>query len=69
MKNLGIALIVIGLVMALVTGFSFVTKEKVLDVGPVEINKEEKHPVKWSPIVGVGILVAGVLIFATNRKK
>lgn len=69
MRNLGIALLVIGLVMTIFTGFNIITKKKVVDLGPVEINKEEKTPVYWSPITG-GILAAvGLLILVAGKKK
>ena len=69
MKNLGIGLIVIGVIMMLITGFNYVTKEKVVDVGPLEINKEEKHPVQWSPIVGAALLVGGFILVTTSKGK
>ena len=69
MKNLAIILIIIGAIMTTVTGFSFVTKKKVVDLGSVEINKEEKTPVYWSPITGGIILLAGVVLLVTAKKK
>ncbi|MEX2232252.1 MAG: hypothetical protein WD824_08835 [Cyclobacteriaceae bacterium] len=68
MKTLGILLIVVGGIMTVFTGFNLVTKEKVVDVGPIEINKTEKTPVYWPPITGAILLVAGVVILATSRK-
>ena len=56
-RNLGIVLLGIGILMMLYTGFTYITKEKVVDVGPIEINKSEKHPVRWSPIVGAVLLL------------
>jgi len=70
MKNLGIVLVIVGIAMMLITGFNYVTKEKVVDVGRLEINKEKNHPVQWSPIVGGVLLIAGVILIATgNRRK
>ncbi len=69
MKMLGIILIVVGGLMTIFTGFNIITKEEVVDVGPLEINKEEKTPVAWSPIIGAIILVAGVVILATGKKR
>ena len=68
MKTLGIVLAAIGLIMMIYTGFNYVTKEKVVDLGPIEINKETNHPVQWSPIIGAVLLVGGVVIFATSKK-
>ena len=46
MKTFGIILLVIGLIMTVFTGFTMVTKKNVVDVGPLEINKEEKESEK-----------------------
>ena len=45
MKLLGLILIVAGILMMVFRGFYFTKKEKVLDLGPVEINKKEKETV------------------------
>jgi uncharacterized membrane protein YdcZ (DUF606 family) len=67
MKNLGIVLAAIGLIMMIYTGFNYVTKEKVVDIGPLQINKETNHPVQWSPIVGAILLVGGIVVIVTSK--
>lgn len=69
MKTLGIILIVLGALMMAVTGFNYVTKKKVVDLGPLEINKEQDHPVQWSPIVGGILFVGGIIALAANKKS
>lgn len=69
MKILGIVLIAVGLLMTVITGFNVVTKKKVVDLGPIEINKEEKTPIYWSPIVGGILLVSGIAIVLVSRRK
>lgn len=69
MKTLGIALIVIGSIMTIFTGFNLITSEKVVDLGSVEINARKKTPIYWSPITGGVIVLAGVLLFFTSRRK
>ena len=69
-KGIGIALLVIGILMTLYTGFNYVTTEKVVDIGPIQINKEQNHPVQWTPIVGVIIIVfGGFLVIKGNINK
>ncbi len=68
-KTLGIVLIVLGIIMLTYTGFNYVTKEKVVDLGPIEINKENNHPVKWSPIVGIILLIGGIAVTVTGNKS
>jgi hypothetical protein len=67
-RTIGIALIILGLVMMVYTGFNYVTTKKVVDLGAVQINHEENHPVQWSPIVGAVLLVAGVAVVVSDKK-
>jgi len=68
-KPLGIALIVIGIIMLAYTGFNYVTTEKVVDIGPIEINAQKNHTVEWPPIVGLVLIVGGIVVIALDRKK
>lgn len=67
-KSLGIVLVIIGIIMIVYTGFNYVTTEKVVDLGPIQINAEKKHPVQWSPIVGAVLLVGGVILLVIDKK-
>lgn len=70
MKTAGIILLVVGLVMTLYTGFTYVTREKVVDLGDIEITAEDEHSVQWQPYVGIGTMViGGALLFLERRKK
>ena len=69
MRTLGIIIVVIGIAMIVYTGFNYVTTEKVVDIGPIQINKEKNHPVQWSPVVGVMLLLGGIVIFVYDKKK
>ena len=68
-KYLGIALIAIGVLMMIYTGFNYITTEKVVDLGVIEINKQKNHPIQWSPIVGLALIVGGVVVLAFNKKS
>lgn len=69
MKTFAFVLIGLGIIMMIYTGFNYVSTEKVVDLGPIEINAEKNHPVKWSPIVGIVLIVGGIVVFAINKKK
>ncbi len=69
MKNLGIALFVIGVIMTVFTGFNVVTRKKVVDLGAVEITSDKKTPIYWSPITGGILAAAGIILFVASRKK
>jgi UDP-N-acetylmuramyl pentapeptide phosphotransferase/UDP-N-acetylglucosamine-1-phosphate transferase len=69
MKTFGIILIVVGALMTVFTGFNIITKKEVVDLGPIEINKEEKTPIYWSPVTGGVLLVAGIVVVLVSRRK
>lgn len=54
--------------MVFYTGFNYVTTEKVVDIGPIEINKQQSHPVQWSPILGVVLIMGGVVLVVKDKK-
>ena len=68
-RTTGIILIIVGIIMIVYTGFNYVTTEKVVDLGPIKINSEKNHPVQWSPIIGVVLLVGGILVMVTGKKS
>ena len=69
MRILGIVLIVAGILMFIFRGFSFTEKKKVIDLGPVEVNKEEKHNVGWPVYAGGIAVIAGIAVLLVDRKK
>lgn len=68
-KTLGIVTIIIGAIMIFYTGFNYVTTEKVVDIGPIEINQQQSHPVQWSPIIGVILVIGGVILVVQEKKS
>jgi hypothetical protein len=69
MKTLGIILLVIGIVMTLITGFTIITKEEVVDLGSVEINKEKETPIYWSPITGGVLIASGIVVLLVGARR
>ena len=65
---LGIILIVVGIAMLAYGGYaSYTTRENVAKLGPLEVNKEEEHPVPIGPIVGGVCIVGGIILLVTGR--
>lgn len=69
MKILGIVLIVLGIGMLLFRGFSVQTEEKVIDLGPLEVNKKENKWIGWPVYAGGIAIIAGVILVVADRKK
>jgi len=69
MRTVGIILIVAGIAMLLFRGFSVKTEEKVIDVGPLEVNKKENKWIGWPVYAGGIAIVAGLIMVVADRKK
>lgn len=69
MKKTGLIILVIGLVITLFTGFKFITREKVVDIGEIQISRDKTNRVSWSPLIGVAVMVVGGGILLLGPKK
>ncbi|MFA9390148.1 MAG: hypothetical protein ACERKD_10090 [Prolixibacteraceae bacterium] len=70
MKKTGIVLIIIGFVLTIFTTFEFFTKEKIVDMGPLEITTQKPHELNWSPIFGIAVMgIGGAFLWQSSRKK
>lgn len=69
MKTIGILLIVAGILMLLFGKVIFTTEKKIVDIGPVEINKKEKKTFAWPNYAGGLAIAAGAIIFVAGSKK
>jgi hypothetical protein len=69
MKKLGFIIVIIGLVLTIFTAITYFTKEKIVDIGPVEITANKPHKVNWSPLLGIAVMgVGGLMIWKFNEK-
>ena len=69
MKKTGIFIILIGLVLTIFTAFTFFTKEKVVDIGNVEITHDKPHHINWSPLAGIAVMgIGGVVLWLSYKK-
>ena len=70
MKIIGIILVIIGIGVFIFQGIRSTRKEKVLDVGPIEITKQVERSDSWQLYAAGGIaVVAGLVLVLVNRKK
>ena len=66
---IGIILIVIGIIAFAYQGISFTTREKVVDLGPIQMTADKTRTIPFPPIVGGIALVGGIVLLAVGRKK
>ena len=69
MKMIAIVLILIGVLALGYQGFTYVTRDKIVDIGPLEVTKEKHKTVFLPPAIGAVLLVAGVALLLTNSRS
>ncbi|OAI56576.1 hypothetical protein AYO49_04060 [Verrucomicrobiaceae bacterium SCGC AG-212-N21] len=71
MKNapiLAIVLIVLGVIALAYQGISYTTREKAVDIGPIEITTQEKHTIPLPPVLGVIAIAGGIWLLVKGRR-
>lgn len=68
-KSFGLILVLIGAVLLLWTGFTYTKKETIVDAGPIQISADREKTVNWPPYAGGIVLVAGIIVLLSSRKK
>jgi hypothetical protein len=66
---LAIVLIGLGLVAFVYQGFTYTTREKVIDIGSVHVMADKTRSVPLPPILGVIAIVGGVLLLTLGTRK
>ena len=69
MKIIGICLIVGGVLALAFGGFSYTTRERVVDLGPLKVDADKEHSLPVAPIVGVAALVGGIALVMAGAKS
>lgn len=69
MRVVALALIIVGALALGYQGFSYVTREKIVDAGPVQVTADRERTVWIPPVIG-GIAVAtGLVLLAVGGRK
>ncbi len=69
MKILGIVLIVVGILMFVFRNISFTQEKKVVDLGPLQVDRKEEKTIGWPMYAGAIAVVAGIAVIALDRKR
>jgi uncharacterized membrane protein len=65
----GIALIVLGIVAFAYQGITYTSREKIIDIGPIQATADTQKTIPLSPLLGGLALVGGVVLVVVGAKK
>lgn len=64
----GIVLIVLGIAALAYQGFTYTSRETVIDIGPIKATADTQKTVPIPPIAGVVAVVAGVALVVAGKR-
>ena len=68
-RTIGAALIVIGLVALSAGGLFWTRNKKVIDLGSLQVNSQQREGVPLSPVFGMASLIGGILLVAIPDRR
>lgn len=66
---LGLALIILGVVAFAYQGITYTTREKVIDLGPLQATVDKKETIPLPPLVGGMALVGGMVLLVVGARR
>ncbi|MES1256708.1 MAG: DUF3185 domain-containing protein [Acidobacteriota bacterium] len=68
MKAIGIALIALGLAALAYQGFTYTSRETIVDLGPLHATADREKTVPLPPIVGGVAVAAGIVLLVLGAR-
>jgi hypothetical protein len=65
----GVLLIVLGVAALVYQGFTYTSRETVLDIGPLHATAERERTVPLPPVLGIIAVAGGVVLLFTGARK
>ncbi len=68
MAIVGVVLIVLGVLALAYQGISYTSREKVLDIGPLEATAEREKTLPLPPVLGAAAVIGGVALLIVGAR-
>jgi len=66
---IAVILIALGIAAFAYQGITYTTREKVVDIGPIQVTSEKTKTLPLPPIIGIIALVGGIVMLVVGVKK
>jgi drug/metabolite transporter (DMT)-like permease len=66
---IGIALLILGIIALAYQGFTYTVPKKAVDLGPIQVTRQERHTVPLPPILGALALLGGIAVLVLDRSS
>ena len=65
----GIILIILGVVALAYQGISYTTSEKIVDLGPLQVEAKKERTIPLPPLLGGLALVGGIVLLIAGSRR
>lgn len=65
----GIVLIALGVAALIYEGFTYTTRETVIDIGPIHATAEREKTFPLPPVLGIAAVAGGVALMMAGARK
>ena len=66
---IGVALLILGIIALAYQGFTYTVPKKAVDLGPIQVTRQERHTVPLPPILGALALIGGIAVLVLARSS
>jgi hypothetical protein len=66
---IGVGLILLGIVAFAYQGITYTSREKIIDIGPIQATADTQKTIPLSPLLGGLVLVGGIALVVVGAKK
>jgi hypothetical protein len=66
---IGVALLILGIIALAYQGFTYTVPKKEVDLGPIQVTRQERHTVPLPPILGALALIGGIAVLVLGRSS
>ena len=69
MRMIGLIIVILGGLALGYGGFTYITREKIVDAGPIQITADKENTVWIPPVVGGVAVAGGLLLMVVGGRK
>ncbi len=69
LSGVGILLIVLGVIALAYQGITYTTRERIIDLGPIQATAERQKTIPLPPILGIGAVAGGLVLLIISGRK
>ena len=66
---IGVALLILGIIALAYQSFTYTVPKKAVDLGPIQVTRQERHTVPLPPILGALALIGGIAVLVLGRSS